>query len=199
MNIPLSFGVVPILSSAAVSIATKFTMLVASAATTAKSADPVSIVALICCCQLLFAASVYALLTRKQEPTVVHVHMSSAQEPVKEVHPQEPVKEVVPQEPLAPIRIPKQTHPHKRLQDYLRDGQRIRHMNKADGFLYGQYNAISNRIICEDGTMLRTLSGFAVHHLQTLNPGKTHTADGWARCEVDVAGTWVKANCLQKI
>jgi hypothetical protein len=185
-------------SSAAASIATKFTMLIASAATTASAADPVSIVALICCCQLLFAASVYALLTRKQEPTVVHVHMSSAQQPVTEVQHQEPVKEVQPQEPLAPIRIPKQTHPHKRLQDYLQDGQRVRHKNKT-GNLYGQYNATSDRIISEDGTALRTLSGFAVHHLQSINPGKTHTADGWARCEVDVAGTWVQANTLQKI
>lgn len=141
----------------------------------ASNLSTLSIVAAVCFCQVLFAAAVFALL-----------HTKKATAP--DVSQEEP-------RPLAPIRIPRHK---KRIQDYLADGQPIRHKTREGESFFGTFDAERNRIRCEDGRLLKTLSGFVVHHIQTLNPNRGQvTADGWSRCEVQIEdGSWVKANTL---
>jgi len=198
MNIPLMANLFPVFSSAATSLATKFTMTVASVA---EKTDPVSIVALICCCQILFAASVYVLMTRKVEPMVINLNVSNVPEKKEE---EEPVAPMAEEErpaapvPLAPIRVPKPRHSLKDLHEYLADGQPIRHRVRGHQYFYGSYNAGGANIICTDGTVVKSLSGFAVHNIKQANPNLAKPqADGWARCEVQIEdGSWVKANTL---
>jgi hypothetical protein len=226
MNYPLYFGstsmvynLVPVLSSAAASVAAKFTMTIASLATTASAADPVSIVALVCCCQLLFAASVYLLLTKKNEPTVIHLHMTNTpvakevpvvqetqEVPVVQETQEVPVAQVSLEEQDVPfpteyqnytIQVPRQPRKHKDLKDYLQDGQRVRHTNKTHGSLYARYNATFNSIICDDGAKFKNPSGFAKYHLRSLFPeNPKRTADGWTECQTEVDGKWVKMKTL---
>jgi hypothetical protein len=229
MHLPLHFGsssslnnLVPVLSSAAASVAAKFTMTIASLATTASTAHPISIVALICCCQLLFAASVYVMLTRKNDPTVIHLHMATtpvaqevpvtqevpvAQETQEAQQTQEiPVAQVSLEEQDVPfpteyqnytIQVPKQPRKHRNLKDYLQDGQRVRHTNKTHGTLYARYNVTYNSIICDDGAKFKNPSGFAKYHLRSLFPeNPKRTADGWTECQTEVDGKWVKMKTL---
>lgn len=187
----------PVFSSAATSFATRFTMTVASVA---EKADPVSIVALICCCQILFAASVYVFMTRKTEPMVINLNVSNTPEKVEKEAEAAPAAEERPAalEPLAPIRVPKPRHSFRQLHEYLADGQPIRHRVRGHEYFYATYNANSNNIVCTDGTVVKSLSGFAVHNIRQSNPNIVNPqADGWARCEVQIEdGSWVKANTL---
>jgi hypothetical protein len=75
------------------------------------------------------------------------------------------------------------------------------------GWLTGEKTIEKNRLIpynenddpfeiiedfdCDEDTAFRSLSGFAVSHKNTLDPTKTHQANGWKECEVQMPnGTW---------
>ena len=101
-------------------------------------------------------------------------------------------------EPLAPIRVPKPRKSFRNLHEYLVNGQIIRHRVRGFPYAYGCYEVAVKRIVCADGTFVKSLSGFAVHNIRQFNPNLVNPqADGWARCEVQIdEDTWVKANTL---
>jgi hypothetical protein len=166
------------------SLAKKFTMTVVSVI---DKTDPMTTAALICGFQILFA--VYFFILRKTEPMTTNVSNTSADaQPVEEEQPQ----------PLAPIRVPKPRKSFRNLHEYLVNGQIIRHRVRGFPYAYGCYESAIKRIVCADGTFVKSLSAFAVHNIRQNNPNLVNPqADGWARCEVQInEDTWVKANTL---
>jgi len=141
-------------------------------------------------------------MTRKAEPMIINLNVSNSPEPVVEKK-EETAAAVAedrlePPEQLAPIRVPKPRHSFRQLHEYLADGQAIRHCVRGHPYAYASYNANRNNIVCTDGTIVKSLSGFAVHNIRQANPNLVNPqADGWARCEVQIEdGSWVKANTL---
>ena len=173
------------------SMAKKFTLTIASVA---DKTDSMTVVALICGCQILFALSVYFFMLRKTEPMTINVNVSNTSEGAPPVEEERPAA----QEPLPPIRVPKPRHSFRQLHEYLADSQPIRHRVRGHEYFYATYNANSNNIVCTDGTVVKSLSGLAVHSIRLANPNLVNPqADGWARCEVQIEdGSWVKANTL---
>lgn len=180
-----------LLSSAAASFASTFTT------DTIAKTDPMTIVAFVCCVfQLLFAFFMYSFMAQTHSPTVINMPMTRS-EPVVEPVPEtaRPLREEP--ETLPPIRIPNRDR-KKELRHYLADGQPIRHRLRGHDYFYGAYIAATNRIVCTDGAIVKSLSGFAVYNMRQTNPNAANPqADGWTRCEVQIEdGSWVKANTL---
>jgi len=152
--------------------------------------DPVTNIGALYTDALLFAAlftvSFYFFMNRKMDPVPSKDDVVETEE-----RPVEP-------ERLAPIRVPKQRKSFRQLHEYLADGQLIRHRVRGYPYMYACYEAASKRIVCSDGTFVKSLSAFAVHNIRQTNPNLPKPqADGWARCEVQIdEDTWVRANTL---
>jgi len=134
----------------------------------------------------LFTLSFYFFMNRKMEPMLPKDDVVETTERSEEP------------ERLAPIRVPKPRKSFRKLHEYLADGQLIRHRVRGFPYSYACYELASKRIICTDGTSVKSLSGFAVHNIHQVNPNlQNPQVDGWARCEVQIdEDTWVKANTL---
>jgi hypothetical protein len=147
------------------------------------SSVPASIVLVGSVCQFLLIVFLYAFM--KYPPSVAKDTCLPTQAEART-------------EALAPIRVPRR-QTMRNLRGCLADGQPVRHRLRGhvDPFL-GTYDGETNRIVCADGTSVKSFSQFAVHNMRLANPNLVNPqANGWTRCEVQIEdGSWVKANTL---
>jgi hypothetical protein len=80
---------------------------------------------------------------------------------------------------------------------YFTDGLPIRHVVGSDSnkTRIGIYNSTTDRII-HDGVSYTSLSDFAIKHHRVYNVDRK-SAGGWAECDCQVNGEWVKALSLR--
>lgn len=77
---------------------------------------------------------------------------------------------------------------HKKLRDYLKDGQRVRHILSGQT-LVAIYNAKLDSL-CIGTTYMGSVHKL-VHHHESITKKKASHTGYWKQCERDVDGTWV--------